>query len=284
MIGSAFYLIAHVEGRIFWDPALPELEREGAPADLRGDGLGLARLHAIDVAAAGLSDGKPGSYFAWQFSADQAVSRERNRNGRRHGAAQHHRPAATSPSTTVEFALVHGDLRIYNMIFDANAPRLLAVLDWELSAPWIPLRRPRLPVHVLAHAQRVERPRRRQPGCAGQHGHSGAFCFSSFHARDKARNCLRLGIPPPWRLHCSRRAWPFGNRALRLSVETGLLSSRGGPIVAHPSCRRGRARLQRRMPAVEVSEVGVDREARGSGPDKPSIAVLPFQNMKRRSE
>ena len=61
------------------------------------------------------------------------------------------------------------------------------------------------------------------------------------------------------------RSVPSSNRALRLSVETGLLSSRGGPIVAHPSCRRGRARLQRRMPAVEVSEVGRDREARGSG-------------------
>ena len=68
MIGTAFYLMAHVDGRIFWNPALPELEREErAPIyDAMSDGL--ASLHAIDVAAVGLADfGKPGCYFARQL-------------------------------------------------------------------------------------------------------------------------------------------------------------------------------------------------------------------------
>ena len=68
MIGSAFYLMAFVDGRIFWNPALPELEREDRRPIYDAMNEGLAKLHAIDVAAAGLSDyGKPGSYFARQF-------------------------------------------------------------------------------------------------------------------------------------------------------------------------------------------------------------------------
>ncbi len=63
-----FFLMAHVEGRIFWDPALPGLEREERAAIYDPMNAGLAKLHAIDVAAAGLSDfGKPGNYFARQL-------------------------------------------------------------------------------------------------------------------------------------------------------------------------------------------------------------------------
>ena len=68
VIGTAFYVMAFVDGRIFWDPALPELSREerGAVYDAMNEGL--ARLHAIDIAAAGLADyGKPGNYFARQL-------------------------------------------------------------------------------------------------------------------------------------------------------------------------------------------------------------------------
>src|SRR5271165_1121596 len=68
VIGTAFYLMAHVDGRIFWDPALPDLPREDRRPIYDAMNEGLAKLHAIDVAAAGLSDyGKPGSYFARQL-------------------------------------------------------------------------------------------------------------------------------------------------------------------------------------------------------------------------
>ncbi|MBV9286926.1 MAG: phosphotransferase family protein, partial [Hyphomicrobiales bacterium] len=69
IIGTPFYLMAYVEGRIFWDPALPELEREERAPIFDAMNEGLAKLHAIDVGAVGLSDyGKPGSYFARQLS------------------------------------------------------------------------------------------------------------------------------------------------------------------------------------------------------------------------
>ncbi len=134
VIGTAFYLMAHVEGRIFWDPALPELKREERRPIFDAMNGGLAKLHAIDVAAAGLSDyGKPGSYFArqlqrWtdQYRASETEAIEDMDNlivwlGR-------HVPADDG-----RVALVHGDWRIDNMIFDPHSPRLLAVLDWELS-------------------------------------------------------------------------------------------------------------------------------------------------------
>ena len=68
VIGTAFYLMAFVDGRVLWDPALPELQREDRRPIYDAMNEGLARLHSIDVAAAGLSDyGKPGSYFARQY-------------------------------------------------------------------------------------------------------------------------------------------------------------------------------------------------------------------------
>ena len=134
VIGTAFYLMSHVAGRIFWNPALPDLEREERRLIFDAMNEGLAKLHSIDVAAAGLSDyGKPGSYFArqltrWteQYRASETETIADMDNlivwlGR-------HVPADDG-----RIALVHGDWRIDNMIFDARAPRLVAVLDWELS-------------------------------------------------------------------------------------------------------------------------------------------------------
>ena len=68
VIGTAFYLMAFVDGRVLWDPALPELPRDDRRPIYDVMNEGLARLHSIDVAAAGLSDyGKPGGYFSRQY-------------------------------------------------------------------------------------------------------------------------------------------------------------------------------------------------------------------------
>jgi aminoglycoside phosphotransferase (APT) family kinase protein len=138
--GTAFYLMTHVEGRIFWDPALPELSREERGAIYDAMNEALAKLHAIDVAAVGLSDfGKPGSYFARQFKrwSEQyrASETERVDDMERLIAWL----AANAPADDGRVALAHGDWRIDNMIFDTHAPRLLAVLDWELSTLGHPL-------------------------------------------------------------------------------------------------------------------------------------------------
>ena len=134
VIGTAFYLMAHVEGRIFWNPALPDLRREERAPIFDAMNDGLVRLHAIDVAAVGLSDfGKPGSYFARQMQrwTDQYRASETDRIEDMERLLAWLGPHV--PADDGRVSLVHGDWRIDNMIFDAHAPRLLAVLDWELS-------------------------------------------------------------------------------------------------------------------------------------------------------
>jgi aminoglycoside phosphotransferase (APT) family kinase protein len=132
--GSVFYLMSHVEGRIFWDPGMAGStveERTGVYASMN---LALAKLHTLDVAAAGLSDfGKPGNYFArqWQRWSEQYRASETRE------IADMNRLIAwlgeNMPPDDGRIALVHGDYRIDNMIFDSHSTRLLAVLDWELS-------------------------------------------------------------------------------------------------------------------------------------------------------
>ena len=140
VIGAAFYLMTCVDGRVLWDPALPELKREDRRSIYDSMNEGLARLHSIDVAAAGLSDyGKPGGYFARQYQrwTDQYRASETAR------VEDMERLIAwladKVPADDGRVSLVHGDWRIDNMIFDSNSPRLLAVLDWELSTLGHPL-------------------------------------------------------------------------------------------------------------------------------------------------
>jgi aminoglycoside phosphotransferase (APT) family kinase protein len=134
VIGTAFYLMTFVEGRVLWNPALPELEREQRGSIYDAMNEGLARLHSIDVAAAGLTDyGKPGSYFARQYQrwTDQYRASETARIEDMERLIAW--LADNAPADDGRVALVHGDWRIDNMIFDLKSPRLLAVLDWELS-------------------------------------------------------------------------------------------------------------------------------------------------------
>jgi aminoglycoside phosphotransferase (APT) family kinase protein len=140
VIGTPFYLMSYVDGRIFWDPALPDLPRADRAPIYDAMNEGLARLHAIDVAAVGLADyGKPGSYFArqlqrWteQYRASETATID-DMDRLIVWLAQR------VPADDGRVSLVHGDWRIDNMIFDADAPRLLAVLDWELSTLGHPL-------------------------------------------------------------------------------------------------------------------------------------------------
>jgi aminoglycoside phosphotransferase (APT) family kinase protein len=134
VIGTAFYLMTFVDGRVLWDPALPELKREDRRPIYDAMNEGLARLHSIDVAKAGLSDyGKPGSYFARQYQrwTDQYRASETAKIEDMERLIAW--LADKVPADDGRIALVHGDWRIDNMIFDASSPRLRAVLDWELS-------------------------------------------------------------------------------------------------------------------------------------------------------
>jgi aminoglycoside phosphotransferase (APT) family kinase protein len=134
VIGSAFYLMQHVEGRIFWDPALTELQGAERAAVYDAMSAALADLHRIDIAAVGLSDyGRPGNYFARQLQrwSEQYRASETEKNEDMDRLIVW--LAAHVPADDGRVALVHGDYRIDNMIFEKDRPRLLAVLDWELS-------------------------------------------------------------------------------------------------------------------------------------------------------
>ena len=124
VIGTTFYLMTFVDGRVLWNPALPELEREERGPIYAAMNDGLARLHSIDVAAAGLSDyGKPGSYFARQYQrwTDQYRASETARIEDMERLIAW--LAENAPPDDGRVALVHGDWRIDNMIFDCERRR-----------------------------------------------------------------------------------------------------------------------------------------------------------------
>ena len=134
-IGRMFYVMAFVDGRIFWDPALPEIASNAERAAIY-DAMNatLAALHDVDPAAVGLGDfGKPGSYFERQLGrwTSQYHATETDAvpdMDRLIRWLEEHIPADDGV-----VSLVHGDYRLDNMIFAPDRPQVLAVLDWELS-------------------------------------------------------------------------------------------------------------------------------------------------------
>ncbi|MDF7773830.1 phosphotransferase family protein [Sphingomonas sp. AOB5] len=139
VIGSAFYIMEMVEGRTLWDGSLPDMATAERTAHYNAIVDTLAALHSIDVEAVGLGDyGKPGNYFErqvgrWskQYKASQTDE-----------LPEMEKLIEWLPRTVPEqtrMSIVHGDFRIDNMIFDAAGPRVIAVLDWELSTLGDPL-------------------------------------------------------------------------------------------------------------------------------------------------
>jgi aminoglycoside phosphotransferase (APT) family kinase protein len=139
VIGTAFYLMDYVEGRVLWDPALPGMTREQRAAIWDEQNRVIAQLHLVDYRKVGLEDfGKPGNY----------IGRQVERWSKQYRASETQRVEAMDnligwlpknippeAGTTV----VHGDFRLDNTIFHPTEARILAVLDWELSTLGDPL-------------------------------------------------------------------------------------------------------------------------------------------------
>ncbi len=140
VIGTWFYVMEMVEGRIFWDATFPGVDRDQRPAYFDAMNAAIARLHGIDYDALGLGDyGKPGNYFARQIGRWSKQYHEDNDAGRDTAmdALVEWLPANIPAGD--ESSIVHGDFRCDNMIFHPTEPRVIAVLDWELSTLGHPL-------------------------------------------------------------------------------------------------------------------------------------------------
>jgi aminoglycoside phosphotransferase (APT) family kinase protein len=139
VLGTPFYVMEHVDGRIFWDPALPELPAAERAAIYDDMNRVVAALHRVDYLAVGLGDyGRPGHFMQrqvdrWSRQYRASETEPVDAMDRLMEWLPAHIPA--DDSTTI----FHGDLRLDNMIFHPTQPRVVALLDWELSTLGHPL-------------------------------------------------------------------------------------------------------------------------------------------------
>ncbi|MBS7806573.1 phosphotransferase [Variovorax sp. PCZ-1] len=143
VIGRAFYIMEFVEGRVLWDQALPGMNPQERGEIYREMNRVQAALHTVDFAAQGLAGyGKPGNYFErqigrWTKQYQASITQPIEEMDRLIEWLPANIPASAKDES--KSSIVHGDYRLDNLIFHPTEPRVLAVLDWELSTLGHPL-------------------------------------------------------------------------------------------------------------------------------------------------
>jgi aminoglycoside phosphotransferase (APT) family kinase protein len=140
VLGSAFYVMQHVAGRAFWDCRMPDLSPDERAAVFDSANETLARLHGVDYAALGLGDfGRPGNYFERQIARwSRQYEDSKTRDIAEMDRLVEWLPRAAPPDDGRR-VLLHGDYSFHNLLVHPSEPRVVAVLDWELSTLGHPL-------------------------------------------------------------------------------------------------------------------------------------------------
>ena len=189
VIGAEFYVMDHVRGRIFFDCAMPDLSRDERAAAFDSANETLARLHRFDPADLGLGDyGRPGNYFARQirtWSKQYDASRTED-------IPEMDRLTAWLPDANPadeEARIIHGDYSFHNLLYHPSEPKVIAVLDWELSTIGHPFG------DLTYHGMEWYRPAVSDPRGSLRDADLGALGVPSFEDY-AARYCERAGRAP----------------------------------------------------------------------------------------
>jgi aminoglycoside phosphotransferase (APT) family kinase protein len=139
IIGTAFYVMDYVAGRVLWEPSLPQMAKDARAAYFDELNRVMAALHALDYTSIGLAEyGKPGNYIERQINRwikQYRASETEHIEAMEHLIEWLPKNIPAGDETTI----VHGDYRMDNVIFHPTEPKILAVLDWELSTLGHPL-------------------------------------------------------------------------------------------------------------------------------------------------
>ncbi len=189
ILGSEFYVMAHMPGRIFWDNALPDLAPVERAAAYDSANAALARLHLLVPADIGLGDfGRPGNYFGrqvarwWkQYAASKTDDIQEMEQVA--GWLQDHVPAE-QPAR-----IVHGDYSFHNLIFHSTESRVAAIIDWELATTGDPI------ADLTYHAMEWYRPANVDPRGSLIDKNLTELGIPTLEAY-VARYCARVGRPP----------------------------------------------------------------------------------------
>ena len=228
VIGRAFYVMEFMPGRVLWDQSLPSLDKTARGLIYDEMNRVIAALHSVDVAGVGLgSYGKPGNYFErqigrWTKQYLASITEPIEAMDRLIEWLPAHIPASARDDTQV--SVVHGDYRLDNLVFDANEPRIIAVLDCELSTIGHPL------ADFSYHCMSWHIPQGSFRGIGGLDHKALGIPTESEYVR---RYCERTGRPDPdavmadWNFYLAYNLFRIAGilQGIAKRVETGTASS-----------------------------------------------------------